>query len=128
MVGSGENYLVENLILLIVAGGVVLLLCGVIFKAGPPKTQRVKAQPDPPSPSGVVERVGIVPVHGIGEQRRFQHLDSQMRYLLRALRVLEKKRLVQEMSVDIAGSPAAAFAADQDTWQSGQKPSITVTI
>jgi hypothetical protein len=128
MVGSGENYLVENLILLIVAGGVVLLLCGVIFKAGSPKTERVKAQLSLPSPSGVVERVGIVLVHGIGEQRRFQHLDSQMRYLLRALRVLEKKGLVQEMSVDIAGSPSAAFAADQDTWQSGQKPSITVTI
>ena len=88
----------------------------------------MKAQPGPPSPSGVVERIGIVLVHGIGEQRRFQHLDSQMRYLLRALRVLEKKGLVQEMSVDIAWSPAAAFAADQDTWQSGQKPSITVTI
>jgi hypothetical protein len=91
MVGSGENYLVENLILLIVAGGVLLLLCGVIFKAGPPRTLRVKAQSRPPSPPGVVERVGIVLVHGIGEQRRFQHLDSQMRYLLRALRVLEKK-------------------------------------
>lgn len=35
------------------------------------------------------ERVGIVLVHGIGEQRRFEHLDGQGREIIQALRQQE---------------------------------------
>jgi len=122
------KFLVENLVLVIAAGIAIVLLFGVIFRAKGPRTVKVPAQPRPPSPPDAIERIGVVLVHGIGEQRRFQHLDSQMRDLLRALRALEKKGLVQQMSVDVAGSPSAAFAAEQDTWISGPGPSITVTV
>ncbi|HUD59753.1 MAG TPA: hypothetical protein VMQ99_09655 [Acetobacteraceae bacterium] len=33
----------------------------------------------------VVEQVGVILVHGIGEQRRFEHLDGQLRALIGAL-------------------------------------------
>jgi len=116
------------LLILIAAGVAVVLVFGVVF-GRPPRTVGVPAQPKPPPPPPPPpERIGVVLVHGIGEQRRFQHLDSQMRDLLRALRTLEKKGQVQQMTVDIAGSPAAAFAAEQDTWMSGPEPSITVTV
>jgi hypothetical protein len=78
----------------------------------------------PPEPE--VERVGIILVHGIGEQRRFQHLDGQLRDLLRALHHLRKSNELDTVSVDIASAGAAAFQADQDSWTSGPKPSVTV--
>jgi hypothetical protein len=74
------------------------------------------------------QRIGIILVHGIGEQRRFQHLDGQMRDLLRALRGLQHQGSVQQASVDIAPSGAAAFGADQDTWNSGPEPSVSVVV
>jgi hypothetical protein len=33
----------------------------------------------------VAERIGIVLVHGIGEQRRFEHLEGEARLLIDAL-------------------------------------------
>jgi hypothetical protein len=75
------------------------------------------------------ENVGIIFVHGIGEQRRFQHLDEQLRYVLRSLRQLTGPGdLVESVSVDIDGTGAASFHADQDTWSAGPGPSVTVVI
>src|ERR1700739_277859 len=75
-----------------------------------------------------VERVGLVLVHGVGEQRRFQHLDSQLRDLIRAFRGLQDNGRIQSVSVDIAGGNAAAFQAEQDTWNAGSEPSVNVVI
>src|SRR5207248_7015324 len=72
-----------------------------------------------------VENVGVILVHGIGEQRRFQHLDSQLRDLIRALQEIKE---VTQISVDIAGSGAAAFQAEQDTWNAGPEASISVVV
>jgi hypothetical protein len=72
-----------------------------------------------------VGRVGVIVVHGIGEQRRFEHLDGQLRYLIRALRELPE---VHTATVDIAASGAAAFHADQDTWTAGAEPSVTIVV
>ena len=74
------------------------------------------------------QRIGLILVHGIGEQRRFQHLDSQLRDLIRALRSLERAGRVQHVSVDIAGSGAAAFSAEHDTWTSGPGSSVTIVV
>jgi hypothetical protein len=82
----------------------------------------------PKHPSGKVTRIGVILVHGIGEQRRFEHLDGQMRGLIRALHSLKECGTVQQVSVDISPAGGAAFAAQQDTWRSGKDPSITVTV
>jgi hypothetical protein len=68
------------------------------------------------------ERIGVVVVHGIGEQRRFEHLDWQVRCIVGALRA----RPNAKVTVEIAAAPAAAFHAEQDTWSGG--PSVRVLV
>lgn len=79
-------------------------------------------------PDPAVERVGVILVHGIGEQRRFQHLDWQLRDLIRALDGLEKQHLVTQVSVDISSSGAAAFHAEQDSWTAGPRASVDIVV
>jgi hypothetical protein len=71
------------------------------------------------------QQIGIILVHGIGEQRRFEHLDGQLRYLIRAL---DKVLTVDAVSVDIVPGSAAAFHAEQDTWGAGPEPTVTVVV
>jgi hypothetical protein len=59
------------------------------------------------------EHVGVIFVHGIGEQRRFEHLDSQIRPLLDAIRRVVP---VTDRTVEIAGGPMGTLRAEQDTW------------
>lgn len=59
------------------------------------------------------ERIGVIYVHGIGEQRRFQHLDGEIRPLIDAIR---RRPRDPAMSVEIVGGPASTLHADQDTW------------
>jgi len=76
----------------------------------------------------VVEQVGVILVHGIGEQRRFEHLDSQLRALIGALDCLQDQGRIEDVSVDITSSGAAAFHAQQDTWTAGPKATVTVVV
>jgi hypothetical protein len=39
-----------------------------------------------------VERVGVLVVHGIGEQRRFEHLESETRKIVNAILAIYGKR------------------------------------
>jgi len=65
-------------------------------------------------------RIGILLVHGIGEQRRFEHLDWQGRDILRALQqVCEEDK--SQFTVEIASSAYAQFHADADGWSVGPK-------
>jgi len=61
-----------------------------------------------------LERVGVVVVHGIGEQRRFEHLDGQVRSVIDAFRAREAK-----VTVEIKSAADGAFHAEQDTWRAG---------
>jgi len=79
-------------------------------------------------PDPAVERVGVILVYGIGERRRFQHLDWQLRDLIRALDGLEKQHLVTQVSVDISSSGAAAFHAEQDSWTAGPRASVDIVV
>src|SRR5262245_26867785 len=68
------------------------------------------------------EQIGVVVVHGIGEQRRFEHLDGQVRSIVSALRA----RKGAKVTVEITGAESAAFHAEQDTWGSG--PTVRVLV
>jgi hypothetical protein len=121
------------LVLAIAAAPAAIGLIGAVWrKLAPGARTRSRVPPPPlrrqPAPPSMVQRIGIILVHGIGEQRRFQHLDSQMRGLIRALHSLQRIGIVQQVSGDISPSGAAAFAADQDTWNSGPGPSVSVTV
>jgi hypothetical protein len=71
------------------------------------------------------ESVGIILVHGIGEQRRFEHLDGQTRLLLDALRIHPG---VEEVSVDIGNPSASTFLAEQDSWNPGPEPAVNILV
>src|SRR5262245_11378326 len=68
------------------------------------------------------EHIGVVVVHGIGEQRRFEHLDGQVRSIVSALRA----RNGAKVTVEITGTEGGAFHAEQDTWRSG--PTVRVLV
>lgn len=77
------------------------------------------------APEDKPKRIGIILVHGIGEQRRYQHLDSQARDLLHALR---NDPLVDQVTVDIGSGTTAAFQAEQDSWPAGPLPGVTIVV
>ncbi len=72
----------------------------------------------------MITRVGLVVVHGIGEQRRFEHLDQQLRSFMEQLRADHPG----QVTVEIASSPAAANLADQDTWRAGPEHAVRVIL
>jgi hypothetical protein len=81
-----------------------------------------------PPAEPLVTNIGVILVHGIGEQRRFEHLDTQLRFLIRALHglKLDPANPVDEVSVDIRPSSAAAFHAEADSWSAGPQPTVTI--
>ena len=70
------------------------------------------------------EDVGLILVHGIGEQRRFEHLDAQVRDIARAIGRLSGV----EVTVEIGSGAGAAFQAQQDTWSSGAEAPIRLLV
>ena len=68
--------------------------------------------------------IGVILVHGIGEQRRFEHLDWQGREIIRALKLQDD----YETTVEIGTGPAAPFHAEQDTWAAGPHGPVRVLV
>lgn len=71
------------------------------------------------------EEIGVILVHGIGEQRRFDHLDGQARFLIRSLGDFVG---VDQYTVTINPNAAAGYRAQSDTWAAGSDPSVTICI
>src|SRR4051794_10355400 len=69
-------------------------------------------------------RVGVIFVHGIGEQRRFEHLESHIRGLIEAI----KARPGAKVHVDILGGPGATYHAEQATWHGGPEGVVRITV
>lgn len=80
--------------------------------------------------TGTVARVGLILVHGIGEQTRFEHLESQVRDLVGALQRRSESRSpsVAEMTVEIVSGGVAALHAPRDSWRSGPGASVTLSV
>lgn len=86
-----------------------------------------------------VERVGVVLVHGIGEQKRFEHLDSQVRSIIAALKVRARnanhpkatpddESVPSDITVEILSGSGAAYRSEQETWASGRSPSVRINV
>jgi hypothetical protein len=73
-----------------------------------------------------VEKVGVLLVHGIGEQCQFEHLEGEARNIVTAL----KKSLgeTQTIQVEVNSFPAAAFGAKQETWHDGGRAPVMVEV
>lgn len=74
------------------------------------------------------ERVGLVVVHGIGEQRRFEHVDAQVREIIRAIRAREAAGGLSEVTVEVYKGQSASFQSEQDTWATGDEAPIKAVV
>jgi hypothetical protein len=72
------------------------------------------------------KRVGIIVVHGVGEQKRFEHLDGEVRKIIFALREEAKSIEGTSVTVEIARANSAPFESAENTWQVG--PGSTTRI
>src|SRR5205807_2809368 len=69
------------------------------------------------------EKIGVVFVHGIGEQRRFEHLDAEIRPLIDAL-----TRRHASVTVEILGGDASTLHAERDTWKAQPSASVRAIV
>ncbi len=70
------------------------------------------------------ERIGIILVHGIGEQRRFQHLSHEVRDLLEVLDSDENIRT----SVDTRTTRDSSYLAENETWLAETEAPVRIDI
>jgi len=72
-----------------------------------------------------IERVGVLLVHGIGEQRRFAHLETEVRDLARAIqRLHDDDRTV----VSVRATEEAEYVAERESWQAGCVAPLTIDV
>ncbi len=75
-------------------------------------------------------RVGVLLVHGIGEQRRFEHLEQQTKLIAKAL--LEREaRTNQKTEVTLEIIPAAGgapYQSQQDSWMGGRFAAVRAVV
>jgi len=69
----------------------------------------------------ITDRIGVILVHGIGDHRRFEHLDGELRPLISALArrgepAAPSHDAPPRVTVEIIEGSASTLHADQDTW------------
>ena len=69
------------------------------------------------------ERIGVVLVHGIGEQRRFEHLTNEVRDLLAALDIDSVTT-----SVGVRDTRDSQFAAENESWRAEKEAPVRVDV
>jgi hypothetical protein len=67
--------------------------------------------------------IGLILVHGIGEQGRFEHLDGHIRGIIQGI-----QRTGAEVSVEIMSATAASFQAVQDSWHAGPHATLRLFV
>jgi hypothetical protein len=73
-------------------------------------------------------RVGILIVHGIGEQKRFEHLDDETRKIIFALREEASSIPGASVTVEVTSGGSAPFQAEENTWQVGPGATARITL
>jgi len=79
----------------------------------------------PEKQRGPQERIGIVFVHGIGEQGAFEHLESGAASLIEALRSREKG---YRITVQVNTTSDATYKAGQQTWRAENCAPVWIDI
>lgn len=79
-------------------------------------------------PPESVKRIGVVLVHGIGEQKRFEHADAEIRQIVKALEVYPDGSGRNDVTVEIRPSPAGLFKSEQDAWMTGQGGTVRAIL
>jgi hypothetical protein len=100
-----------------------------VKKPRAPRKRAAKAAPE------TTERIGIVLVHGIGEQGRFEHLDGELRPLIKAMvrrananPVDDDLAASRNVTVEIIGGGEAALHAEHDTWSTASGAPVRIVV
>jgi len=72
------------------------------------------------------EKVGVLLVHGIGEQTRFEHLESEVRNIAVALACQGDGN--RSVRVDLRTTNDAAYGAEQQTWRGEGMAPVMVEV
>jgi hypothetical protein len=71
-----------------------------------------------------VDRIGVVLVHGVGEQKRFDHLTAEVKHLVTALEALPGSRV----SVDTSATQDSAVGAAYESWRADEVAPIRIYV
>jgi hypothetical protein len=74
-----------------------------------------------------IETVGVILVHGIGEQRRFEHLDSETRKIVDAI-IGNYGQIRRDVTVTLTPAMGDAFQGTQSSWVSGPDAPLHVLV
>ena len=74
-----------------------------------------------------IEKVGVILVHGIGEQRRFEHLESETRKIVDAI-IENYGQRRRDVTVTLTAGSGDAFLGRQGTWVSGADAPLHVLV
>jgi hypothetical protein len=74
-----------------------------------------------------VERVGVLVVHGIGEQRRFEHLESEARKVVNAILAKYGTRRC-DVTVTLTFGASDSFHGDQCSWVAGREAPLHALV
>ena len=80
--------------------------------------------PNPAAGQPELQSIGVILIHGIGEQRRFEHLDWQARDIIRALAAAPDVKTTVEIGTD----RGAEFHAEQNSWSDGPRGPVRVYV
>jgi hypothetical protein len=76
-------------------------------------------------PENKFQRVGVLVVHGIGEQHQFEHLEEIVRNVAAAL---QADRNLTDVQIDVNFGNVAAYLADQQTLRTGNVPTAIIEV
>lgn len=75
------------------------------------------------------ERIGVLFVHGIGEQRTFEHLESEVRNLLRAIRQQVGECTGEaRVTLQVRTTQDSAYLNDRETWKAESGAPVAIDI
>jgi hypothetical protein len=74
-----------------------------------------------------VERVGVIVVHGIGEQGRYEHLESETRKIVDAIIDIYGQRR-RDVTVTLSTGTDDAFHGTQSSWVSGSEAPLHALV
>jgi hypothetical protein len=76
------------------------------------------------------ERVGVLVVHGIGEQRRFEHLEEQTKKIAKAIQKREERTgQPTKVTFEILPAPGGApYQSEHDSWMGGRFPAVRALV
>jgi len=71
-----------------------------------------------------VTRIGVVLVHGVGEQRRFDHLSGEVNRLVAALEALDGIRV----SLDTRSTQDSEIGAEHESWRADSRAPVKIDV